>query len=419
MSDPIQPAPPPVAPAAPPAVVNETPTTPPSAIGRYNKIALWVGFAIGVLNLLLWLLNGQTGAPPALPIIPLQTATADVPPAQVEFAKGWVNNPLAVNEVKLTLPMEERNFRDTAAGKALHGNDGTVLLSDAAKLILGRHLDAENQGQVGCCTGEGTGTAINYLQLNQIAAGDAKEFKKACVEALYGLARFQIGGNRIRGDGATTAWNGQAAKDYGVIGRDKNVGGFDLSMYSESRARAWGDTGLPKVLEPIAKQSPVKGISFANSADDVAKAIRQRYTVAVGSQQGFGERGPYIRDKDGFLAPSGTWGHCQAVIGVRDDNRKGFLFCNSWGADWIKGPTGPHDIPPGCYWVDWNVADRMFREGDCIVFSDAVGFPARQLDWFTSKPIDAAQYFGLLPPVPILPNRSLFDSRFRHLHNLR
>jgi len=376
----------PVAHAVPaaPTVPDSPAAVPASWTAISHKAAAWLGFALGLIALLLWVLQGGQGTPPSIPVIPMQTAPEAAPP-EPPRAMGWVNDPLAVNAVKMTLPMGERNFRDTAAGKALHGNDGTVLLSDPAKQLLGRHLDAEDQGQVGCCTSEGSGTAVNYLQLNQIAAGDAKEFKRACNEAIYGGARFQIGGNRIRGDGATTAWCGQWLKDYGVVPRDKNVAGFDLTVYSESRARSWGDTGCPKVLEPIAKESPVKGIAFATSADEVAKAIRQRYTVAVGSQQGFGARGPFVRDKDGFLAPSGTWGHCQAVIGVRDDNRKGFLFCNSWGSKWISGPTGGYDIPDGCYWVDWNVADRMFAEGDCIVFSDAVGFPARQLDWFTKK----------------------------------
>jgi len=350
-----------------------------------HKTVLWLNFAIGLLAIGAWLLQGSNGTPPPIPLIPQQTAPATTPPPEPVRAMGWVNNPLEVQKVKNSLPIGERNFRDTPAGKAVHGNNGTVLLCDAAKTVLGKHLPDRNQGQVGCCVSFGVGTAIEYLQLSQIANGDLNEFKEVCNEAIYGGARVQVGGGQIRGDGAVTAWGGQWSKGWGINAREKNVGGFDLTTYSESRARSWGNTGCPKTLEPIAKQSPVKGITFATNADDVAKALRQGYAVAVGSMQGFGAIGPYVRDKDGFLAPSGQWGHCQAVIGVRDDNRKGFLFTNSWGSDWISGPKGKYDIPNGAYWVDWNTANGMFGEGDCVVFSDAVGFPARQLDWFTKK----------------------------------
>ena len=39
-------------------------------------------------------------------------------------------------------------------------------------------------------------------------------------------------------------------------------------------------------------------------AEEAAKALRQGYPIAVGSQVGFGT----TRDKDGFLNRSGTWG---------------------------------------------------------------------------------------------------------------
>ena len=121
---------------------------------------------------------------------------------------------------------------------------------------------------------------------------------------------------------------------------------------------------------------------YIREAEEAAKAIRQGYPLAVGSQVGF----TTTRDKDGFLNRSGTWGHCMMVAGVRDDARKGFLFVNSWGSDWVRGPTGPFDIPPGSFWVDWATADQMFAEGDAIALSDATGFPARTLDWFTGRP---------------------------------
>lgn len=377
----------------PPAPAMAVPVVPvaPAPAGKIDphKVAAWVSFLLS-LALAIKYIVGQPAptVPPVIPDVPQHVTPVNAPPAG--HPTGWVDDPTAVKVVREGLPEAERYFGDTPAGKAVHGNDGTVLLSDAAKKVFGAHLPARNQGQVGCCVSFGTGTAIEYLQLNQIAHGDPLEFRTVCNEAIYGGSRKQIGGGQIRGDGSVTAWAGQWVKEYGVIPREK-VGQYDLTHYSETRARQWGQSGCPKPLEPEAKKSPVKGIAFARSADEAAKAIRQGYPIAVGSQVGFGNTGPYKRDKDGFLNRSGTWGHCQAVVGVRDDNRKGFLVVNSWGSDWISGPTGPFDIPPGSYWVDWATFDAMTKEGDCIVFSDAVGFPARTLDWFTRKAPDLQQ----------------------------
>ncbi len=70
-----------------------------------------------------------------------------------------------------------------------------------------------------------------------------------------------------------------------------------------------------------------------------------------------------------------------AVIGVRGGARPGFLFTNSWGTAWVQGPTGGYDMPPGSFWVDWATAHKMAKEGDCVVFSDATGFPQRSIVW--------------------------------------
>lgn len=319
------------------------------------------------------------------------------------YVGGWNADPDAVEAVRGSLP--DPWFSGTPAFKAFRGNDtGTVIHSDAVKAVLGRHLPARDQGSVGSCVSFGTCSAIEYLMLLQIAAALPQppplEYRDLVQEAMYGLSRVEIGGGKIRGDGSVTAWAGEAARKYGVIPRGHH-GPLDLSLYSEARCRDWGKKGLPDELEPVAKLSPVKGITFAKTAAEVDRAIRQGYTVAVGSGVGFGNSGPYKRDKDGFLKASGSWGHCMAVIGVRDDARRGFLFLNSWGDDWISGPTGGFDIPPGSFWVDWKTADKMFAEGDCVIFSDATGFPAKDPldDWFIAVPARGNVAAGPVRPL--------------------
>lgn len=385
-----------------PADITPTPT--PPANGWFSRQSPMVRHLIQSAGTVLialfvaWAASKLGVTAPPIPDMPLQQPSQLVS-QQSPGPMGWVHDPEAVRAVRDRLPAGEKFFGDTPAGKAFHGNDGTILLSDAAKKVFGSHLPARNQGSVGCCPSFATGTAAEYLELNQIASGAPLEFKPICTEAIYGGSRKQIGGGRIRGDGSVTAWCGQWVKDYGVIPREK-VGQYDLTTYSEARARQWGNLGCPKDLEPVAKNSPIKGITFARSADEVAKALRQGYSIGIGANIGFGSSGPYVRDKDGFLNRSGTWGHSQAVIGVRDDHRKGFLFCNSWGSDWASGPTGGYDIPAGCYWVDWDTMNAMIRENDdCVVFSDAVGFPARQLDWFTAVPRPPARKLHQLDTV--------------------
>lgn len=385
-------------PLAVPMVMPPPVAAPAAAPGWWSRLSPAVrhlisgGAAVALAVLIAWL-RAQGIPVPDLPVVPVQTVPAD---SQRPTSTGWVDDPAAVKAVRDGLPEGERYFGDTPAGKSIQAATGTVLLSDAAKKVFGSHLPARDQGQVGSCVSFGTGTAIEYLQLQQIAGGDNLEFKVVCNEAIYGGSRKQIGGGQVRGDGSVTAWAGRWVKEYGVIPREK-VGQYDLTHYSETRCRQWGNSGCPKDLEAVAKNSPVKGISFVRTADEAARAIRQGYPLAVGSQVGFGNTGPCTRDKDGFLNRSGQWGHCMMVAGVRDDGRKGFLFVNSWGSDWVRGPTGPYDIPPGSFWVDWGTADQMFAEGDAIAFSDAVGFPARTLDWFTKTP-RRDRPFALFPP---------------------
>jgi hypothetical protein len=319
------------------------------------------------------------------------------------YVGGWNSDPDAVAAVQSALP--EPWFSDTLAFRAFRGADtGTVIHSDAVKMVLGRHLPARDQGGVGSCVSFGSCSAIEYLMLLQIAAALPQpspiEYRDLVQEAMYGLSRVEIGGGKIRGDGSVTAWAGEAARKFGVIPRGTHAG-VDLNLYSESRCREWGKKGLPDDLEPISRLSPVKGITFAKTAAEVDRAIRQGYTVAVGSQIGFGNSGPYKRDKDGFLKQSGNWGHCMAVIGVRDD-RKGFLFLNSWGDDWVSGPTGGMDIPPGSFWVEWRTAEKMFAEGDCVIFSDAVGFPAKDpLDDWLIRALPAPRNVAVSVPMPV------------------
>lgn len=311
-------------------------------------------------------------------------------PSNEMRATGWVRDNDETARIKASLA--EPYFSDTPAGKAFLGpeDDKDVLLTDAAIYVLGKHLPIRDQGQIGSCVSFGTSTAIEHLILVQMArAGQAglpppSEFKDIAQEIVYGGSRVEIGKGRIRGDGSVTAWAAEFVQQYGIVPRAK-YDQFDLTAYNVSTCRKFGNSGVPTELEAVAKKSPVQTFTFVRNAEEAAKAIRQGYPIACGSGVGFGNRGPWPRDADGFLKRSGSWGHCMAVLGVVTVNgRKGFLFMNSWSADVHKGPKGGTNMPDsGCFYVDWNTANSMFAEGDAVAFSSAVGFPPVKLpDWW-------------------------------------
>ncbi len=337
----------------------------------------WVVIAIGTLavaalGLHVYLMPKPVFVPPADPE-PVLIVGAD----GRQYATGRIADPEAAETFRSQQPA--RWFGDTAAGRAkLAPGDKTVILPQAAMKVLGHFLPARDQGQVGDCVGFGTSTAVEHLMLVQIAGGAPQDYFDISQEVMYAGSRVQIGGGKIKGDGSVGAWAADFAKQDGIVSRAIH-GKYDLTKYSEKLARSWGKTGVPADLLPVAKQSPVKGITGIRSADEAVKALAQGYPIAVCSDKGF----TTTRDKDGFLKEHGTWGHCQACLGYTDTPRRGFLICNSWGPSWVKGPAGKYPIPDGCYWIEWNTFDSMCRENDTWAFSDAVGFPAKNIDdWF-------------------------------------
>lgn len=297
-------------------------------------------------------------------------------------AQGWLYDPdaVAAHLAAHNVP----TFASTPAGFALLSSDKDVYLWDAAKKVTGSVLPARNQGSVGSCVSFGTASAVEHLLCVQIASGRRGEYKDLAQEVIYGGSRVEVGGGKITGDGSIGAWAVEWVTRWGVVPRGVH-GRHDLTSYSESRCRTWGRSGVPDDLEPLAKQSAVKGYALVTTFAEADRAIRQGYPVVVCSGQGF----RMTRDADGFCAPSGTWYHCMAFIGTRGGNRPGLFCLNSWGSSAHTGPRFPPDAPPAGFWVDAKVADKMLGSWkDSFALSDAVGFPKREVlpDWFLAAP---------------------------------
>lgn len=259
---------------------------------------------------------------------------------------------------------------DSGAGKVAN-------LHKVVESVIG-HFPIHNQ-TVGDCVSHGFGLAVDIVKCVEIYKGEPEAFVgETATEAIYATSRVEIGGGELGNeDGSVGAWAAEAVKKYGTLVR-KKYDGVDLTTYSGDLARQWGKrgAGLPNDLEPVSREHPIRTASLVTSYEDARDAIFNGYPVPVCSSQGFTD----VRDSQGFAKPSGKWSHCMCFIGMDDKySRPGLLCMNSWGPDWISGPSR-HDQPRGSFWTDADVADKMLRKNaDSYALSGFDGFPAQDV----------------------------------------
>jgi hypothetical protein len=300
---------------------------------------------------------------------------------------GWDHRPEDVSKTVMELAATQLTpmlFGNTEAGADPVDQEKMVCLWDAETKIRGRIMPSWNQGQVGTCVSFGWARGCNDLIRQMEALGIIEAVAEdVATEPIYGGSRVEVGGGRIGGDGSVGAWAAKWVRDWGILMR-KSFGSYDLSKYSESVSRSWGKSGCPDPLEPIAKNFPVKAVTMIASADEGWNCIGSGYPVPVCSNQGF--TSSY---SEGFCDPKGSWGHCMCfrgrVMAKRKSATKKALICqNSWG-DYISGTkkftdakTGQDvELPPGCFLVEYEIADRMLRSKDSFSVSNLEGFPKR------------------------------------------
>ena len=265
--------------------------------------------------------------------------------------------------------------------------------------VLKKIIPVWDQGQIGSCVSHGTGRAVQYLLLFQIASGANEDWPGAevCREAIYGGSRVQIGGGRLGGDGSVGAWAAQWMQKYGVVFYQKYPSVDLATGYDVGRCRSWGNSGCPKALEDVAKTHPVKTVAIVKTSDELWTAIGNGYPVAPCSGVGY----TMSRGVDAFCARSGSWAHCMCFVGryVHPSKGKCFIIQNSWGNYLrdsndqlsVAGRTDRVQIPQGCFSVTAADADVMVREQDSFAYSSFTGFPSQNLDWFAMAP---------MPPKP-------------------
>lgn len=241
--------------------------------------------------------------------------------------------------------------------------------------------------EIGDCVSHGWSLACTTRLAIDYVLGESGDFQVVFSEAVYGLSRVEGRGVKYNGGGDGSYGSAAAAgvTKFGVPFRldYTNVASSECDgrTYSGSRARNWGAYGCggrsdEGRLDAIAKLHPVGQVALITTWEETVAAIRNGYAIAVCSGQGFA----YATDRDGFARPQGSWAHCMCAFGVRFD-REGVLIANSWGSNWIDQSGGkyPSDMPPGCFWCDRRVWERMIAGRDTYAVATVKGFQRTRL----------------------------------------
>ena len=285
-----------------------------------------------------------------------------------EFARlcGWTPGHPGRPAVQASIPTLYR-----AAGPDLGADRSkSVLLYKIWREVFSDYPDYPAQ-QIGDCTSFGHAHAHDLLQTIEAYLGDldASAIGRTCTEAWYAAGREcarMLGGP----DGCYGSALLKAARTTGVL-RYADLP-ENMREYSGRRARAWGRTGLTHDLAAIAGGRKLQG-AMLESVDDMIAALQGGHPCTVSTAIGFS----MTRDRQGFCAPQGRWGHCMACLAYRAD-RPGFMLAQSWGPD---RPQGPLDLamPSWSFWVDLAVMERIIAEGDSDTLSATPGFAPRAL----------------------------------------
>jgi len=287
---------------------------------------------------------------------------------------GWVNR----QEAREAFVAKHRHpfLSQLNADIAGTGEGKKVFLWKIFEKLTGEPLKTHHQ-TIGDCVGHGFGLGIDVLTAVRILMFNKQEhwLTKTATEVIYAGSRIEAGGGQLIGDGSTGVWAAEFIRNWGVLLREPYLNGkYDFTTYSGQKARELGKrgAGVPDPLEPLCKLHPVKTCSVVRSWEECRDAVANGYPVVQCSNIGFTKR----RDRYGFLRRTRRpWHHAMAILGIDDEShRGGALVQNSWGENWVSGPTR-HGQPVGSFWVDAKTIDAAMRQGDSIAMSGYVGYP--------------------------------------------
>ena len=261
---------------------------------------------------------------------------------------------------KMDVPTFQETFPRVDDGKG-----GAVVLHPYLERVLGiRKLYAHKQ-RGGDCVSQATSLCTDITAAIQVALLNQRWNGKIATEWVHWGGRCTIGGETDIDGGTYISNAAEFINEYGVVFR-RNYKEKDFRNYNYKNSDLGNIQNYPNLMRR-AKKHTMGTLTKVKTWDDLRAAIRNLAPIVLGSSTGFvGAK----RDKEGFAQPNEEWWHAWSIIGYKDSGRKGALLMNSWGEDWIGGPTVRRQ-PQGAIWVDKNVIERMIVEAYAL--SDYVG----------------------------------------------
>jgi len=317
----------------------------------------------------------------------IQTTQSEKVGPKGAYGNGWNQSSDGARDRDDYLILDiPHDWRGSGAGK-------TRLLHDDWLAVHKTAYVPRDQGRAPSCVGQAVAAAVDFLaavEIHSLRQPERAPPARASAATIYGYSRQEIGElGTFAGGGSHNLWAVQAIQRYGVVAELRyGLIGVDLRQADPARCISYGMDGVPDSLDFVAKLHPVRDYIAIDSYEELRDAmVMGGCPVVIGSKQGFGD-GVCTRDAEGFLVPpkrrwfnrGSVWNHSMVVIGVCDEGRPGVLFLNSWGEDWVKGPTRFKTTPKGCFWVDAEIVDRMVKQGDSFAIRGYKGY-ARYNIW--------------------------------------
>lgn len=234
-----------------------------------------------------------------------------------------------------------------------------------------------------CASMAGAGGAVTVIASDIVTKRQNEKWPGwVATEPLYAGSRVEIGRNQLgRSGGSVIAWIVECLRDMGTLHR-LTYPSHDLRRYSGRRAEDWGRPGhgVPDVLEPTMRLHPINDFAQFTRATEARDGLANGCGAIISSMWAFKSK----RDRDGYLVRDrrNSWPHAWYCHGYDDrPGHEGIIWQNSWPTDWISGPHGDYELPPGSGKVrPDDFEDAIATYGDSWIVDGYVGFPKRNWD---------------------------------------
>lgn len=162
--------------------------------------------------------------------------------------------------------------------------------------------------------------------------------------------------------------------------------GVNLTDYSPQTAGKWGSSSPPDKITQQGREHLCRNATVCRTYEAVRDMLATGNALSSCGSEAFQK----TRNQYGIADRSySKWYHAMAYGAVDDRpetvEREGcglVLVINSWGKNWISGPTQIPGtsvvIPHGCFWARWRDIESRYA----IALGASIGWPARKLpDW--------------------------------------